>query len=359
MPSELASDPPRGLAARAEDRLHAWRGRRAIRKGRVPVVVAFPGYGGAGWIRALCRVLLEHEPTAGRPGGGSARGWRSFTSIHAGHVSVTVEAGGTETTVSADRGGIVDARIEVPLPPGWNEVSFRVGDGPSTVGRVFVVAAHAGIGLVSDVDDTVMVTALPRPLLAAWNTLVLDEHARQSVPGMAVLYERILLRNPGAPVVYLSTGAWNVAPTLSRFLERHLFPPGALLLTDWGPTPDRLFRDGQQHKRANLERLAADFPGLRWILVGDDGQHDQALYAEFAATHPDRVAAVAIRELTAGEAVFAGGRTSNGSRRAAHESAARADTLREHAAGERTGPPTVRAPDGAGLLEALERLGRA
>lgn len=337
MQSGPAAEQPHGLAARAEDRLHAWRGRRAIRRGRVPVVVAFPGYGGDGWIRALCRVLLEHEATARRPRGGSARGWRSFTSIHAGHAEVTVEAGGSETTVLADRGGIVDARIEVRLPSGWNEVRFRVGDGPVTVGRVFVVDASARIGLVSDVDDTVMVTALPRPLLAAWNTLVVNEHARQAVPGMAVLYERILRRNPGAPVVYLSTGAWNVAPTLRRFLERHLFPPGALLLTDWGPAPDRLFRDGQQHKRKNLQRLAADFPELRWILVGDDGQHDQALYAEFAAKHPDRVAAVAIRELTAGEAVFAGGRT----------------------ASDQPAQQLVRSPDGAGLLDGLEALGLA
>ncbi len=105
-----------------------------------------------------------------------------------------------------------------------------------------------------------MVTALPRPLLAAWNTFVLDEHARMAVPGMAVLYERLVTANPGAPVFYLSTGAWNVAPTLSRFLSRHLYPAGPLLLTDWGPTPDRWFRSGQEHKRSTLRRLAAEFP---------------------------------------------------------------------------------------------------
>ena len=64
---------------------------------------------------------------------------------------------------------------------------------------------------------------LPRPLLAAWNTFVLDEHARMAVPGMAVLYERLVNANAGAPVFYLSTGAWNVAPTpsdpeLNRFI---------------------------------------------------------------------------------------------------------------------------------------------
>ena len=41
---------------------------------------------------------------------------------------------------------------------------------------------------------------------------------------MAVLYERLVSANPGAPVFYLPTGAWNVAPTLTRFLSRHLYP---------------------------------------------------------------------------------------------------------------------------------------
>jgi len=155
-------------------------------------------------------------------------------------------------------------------------------------------------------NDTVMVTALPRPFLAAWNTFVLDEHARASVPGMAVLYERLVNANSGAPVFYLSTGAWNVAPTLTRFLSRHLYPAGPLLLTDWGPTPDRWFRSGQEHKRNTLKRLAAEFPDIKWLLIGDDGQHDQEIYSEFAHAHPENVAAVAIRRLSPTQSVLAG-----------------------------------------------------
>ena len=126
---------------------------------------------------------------------------------------------------------------------------------------------------------------------------------------MAVLYERLVRAHPGSPVIYLSTGAWNVAPTLTRFLSRNLYPAGPLLLTDWGPTHDRWFRSGRAHKEENLRRLAEEFPHVRWLLIGDDGQHDEELYARFAAEHPDRVAAVAIRRLSTGEAVLAGGRT--------------------------------------------------
>ena len=149
-----------------------------------------------------------------------------------------------------------------------------------------MVDPQTRFGLVSDIDDTVMVTALPRPLLAAWHTFVVNEHARSTTPGMPVLYERLTSQHPGAPVIYLSTGAWNVAPTLTRFLSRNLYPAGALLLTDWGPTADRWFRSGQEHKRSALERLATEFPDIKWLLIGDDGQHDEAIYGNFLQRAP-------------------------------------------------------------------------
>ena len=139
--------------------------------------------------------------------------------------------------------------------------------------------------------------------------------------------------------MYLSTGAWNVAPTLTRFLSRNLYPAGALLLTDWGPTHDRLFRSGREHKRENLARLATDFPQLKWVLIGDDGQHDEELYGEFARTHPESVAAVCIRQLSPSEAVLAGGRS----------------TLGDELSGGTT--RWLYAPDGAGLSEQLTALG--
>ncbi len=79
------------------------------------------------------------------------------------------------------------------------------------------------------------------------------------------------------------------------------------MLTDWGPTNTGWFRSGQEHKHACLTSLAADFPGIRWVLVGDDGQHDPEIYAAFARAHPDRVRAIALRELTATQQVLSHG----------------------------------------------------
>ena len=296
-------------AARIEDSFHRWREGRGRKRGLVTTIVPYAGYGTTTWARVLCRVVLAQPTEAPSQRAEKVRGWRSFFSIPVEDVDVTVVIGGIEHRVRPTRGGIVDVRLDAPLELGWQEASLGAADTESVTAPVFVLDPEAGFGIISDIDDTVMVTALPRPFLAAWNTFVLDEHARTPVAGMAVLYERLTRVEPTPPVIYLSTGAWNVAPTLTRFLGRNLYPAGPLLLTDWGPTHDRWFRSGQEHKRSSLSRLADEFPDMKWLLIGDDGQHDEGLYGEFAAAHPGNVAGIAIRQLSNGEAVLAGGRS--------------------------------------------------
>lgn len=325
--------------ARLEYRFHAWRERRARRRGQKPTVTPFPGYAGVDWVRVLGRVLIVPPlPTTESGEYALVRGWRSFASVPIGYAQVTVRIGDATHEVVADRGGVIDTVLPARLESGWQTLEMSVEGGEPVETRVFVVGSDVRFGVVSDVDDTVMVTALPRPFVAAWNSFVVDEHARIPVPGMAVLLERLMRDNPGSPVIYLSTGAWNITPMLIRFLRRHVFPPGSMLLTDWGPTHDRWFRSGSDHKLTNLDRIAREFPHVKWLLIGDDGQHDDAIYTQFTIEHPDSVVAVAIRRLSPAEAVLAGGRTA----------------VDDHSAAE---VPWVTGSDGAALLDRLEDVG--
>ncbi|WP_258066098.1 MULTISPECIES: App1 family protein [Pseudoclavibacter] len=338
-------------AFRIEDRVRLVRVKLVRKRGYLTVLEPYTGYGTTTWVRALARVHMA-PPGSRRRFSLSrllrrkrresvVRGWRSFARVSAGNVPATVIIDGVRHAVKADRGGIIDINLPASLPPGWNTITFESFDRQTSTAPVFIVADEQRVGLLSDIDDTVMVTALPRPMLAAWNTFVLDVHARTPTPGMNVLSERILTSfgRSETPVVYLSTGPWNVAPTLARFLGRNLYPAGPLLLTDWGPTPERIFRSGLDHKVSNLDRLAREFPDIKWILVGDDGQHDEQIYGEFTSRHPDRVLAIAIRQLSTSEAVLAGGRAAS-----AH--------WRKNAP-----VPWVYAPDGAGLAKQLTEAG--
>jgi phosphatidate phosphatase APP1 len=298
------------LAGLIEDRWNLGLAKVLSSRGWSHRVVPHTGYGNGDVVRVLARVILA--PPTYDPAAGDAllqrRGWRNFVTAEAVDVPVTVTIAGHRHTVRTDRSGNVDARLPNPrLSPGWAEVSLQAGDSPAATAQVRVIGDDVELGILSDIDDTVLSTYLPRPLVAAYNTFLAREKARRPVRGMADLYARILAHQPGAPTVYVSTGAWNTAPTLRRFLSRNGLPDGPLLLTDWGPTNTGWFRSGQEHKRACLESLAADFPRIRWVLVGDNGQHDPATYSAFARTRPEHVRAIAIRELPMTEQVLAHG----------------------------------------------------
>lgn len=341
--------------------------------GWVEGVIGYTGYGSAvghgDVIRVLARVVLVEADRGAGAGGTEAaadatatdaeldqaqgrRGWRNFVTTPASFVRVDVEVGDAHHTTTTDRSGYVDVELrDHGLGPGWHEATVTSADGARVHADVRIMDPAARVGIVSDVDDTVLVTHLPRPLVAAWNTFVKWEVAREAVPGMADLAQFVLRRFPDAPVVYLSTGAWNVAPTLVRFLRRNGYPAGPLLLTDWGPTNTGWFRSGRDHKRRTLERLRREFPDVEWILVGDDGQHDPSIYREFATRHPSAVRAIAIRTLTTAEQVLSHGFPGP---KDPTEAGADAGPVVSTTPDE-PAVPVLRGPDGRALWEVLAR----
>ena len=325
---------------------------RRWRQGWRPRVVAFTGYGSRKFVRVLARIVLEDpaaeevDPTRDDALAEAQRGWRLFMTTHVSGLPVRITAGNATINTTTDRGGYVDAIIRKHgLEPGWQTVTIDPLAAEPVEARVRIIAKETRVGLISDIDDTVMVTYLPRALIAAWNTFVRHTTTRQPVPGMAELYAELLRRHPGMPVFYLSTGAWNVVPTLTTFLDTHGYPKGPMLMTDWGPTNTGWFRSGQEHKRTALRRLAIEFPHLTWLLVGDDGQHDPMLYREMAREHPARVRAVLIRELNPVEQVLAHG--TPGERQ--HPEDPEPDDLDLFV-------PYLEGPDGHDLMDQLARL---
>lgn len=343
------------IGARLQDGMLGPRNEVLRRAGWTESVVPYVGYGTPDHIRVLGRVVLTPRPESGLLGVHARqfleqRGWRNFFTAPVPGVNVSVQVGENTLHVRTDRQGYLDLRIrDHGLEPGWRTVQVSTDESEVATAQVQVVSSQETFGLISDIDDTVLTTFLPRAMLAAWNSFILTEEARRSVPGMARMYQHLLAAHPGAPIVYVSTGSWNTVPFLTRFMKRHGYPMGPMLLTDWGPTNTGWFRSGPDHKRRALRELARDFPGIRWVLIGDDGQHDPALYREFAELQPAHAAAIAIRQLTMAEQVLA-----HGSLTMLEDN--------QHLGWVPDMPPEVRAPDGFALeprlLDALAAAAR-
>ena len=290
------------LVAKMEDTAERVIARQLRKRGWTATAYPYSAYGGPQRVRVVARVLLtraEKKKTTRRyrrlpPG------LKPFLSAEVPRARVTVTIGEVTCQVTADREGHVDAAVDVAgLAPGWHDVHFAVEGSPDrTASRLLVVDPTAPLGIVSDIDDTVLQTGLTQRMVALRNTFLVAGESRLALPGAAALYQALLARQDDrAPLFYLSTGAWNLHPMLTAFLVRTGFPPGPLLLTDWGPTGDRFFRSGQAHKRAALRQLLQEFPKMRWVLIGDSGQHDAQVYAEIAREFPSRVHAVYVRDV--------------------------------------------------------------
>ena len=174
---------------------------------------------------------------------------------------------------------------EHQLETGVHRVTYRVKGRPEVSASLFTIPSSAKVGIISDVDDTVMVTQAPILWKAAYNLLFLNPKKRNSVPGMSVLFTKLQDMFPDAPFFYLSTSPWNVEGSIRHFISYHGFPEGPLLLRDLDPRPKTFVPSGPQHKLEFAEQLMADFPDMRFILIGDDGQKDPTTYATVSYTH--------------------------------------------------------------------------
>lgn len=165
-------------------------------------------------------------------------------------------------------------------------------------GHVLLVPRE-GVSVVSDIDDTVKVSHVTDRARLMESTFFRDFEA---VPGMGAFYARCVAH--GAALHFVSSSPWHLYAPIREMLDAAGFPPATLDLKHIR-LKDRtildLFADPAKTKLPPIERLLAEFPQRRFVLVGDSGERDPEIYAGLARKHPHRVVRILIRNLT-GEA---------------------------------------------------------
>ena len=208
--------------------------------------------------------------------------------------------------------GHADAFVELPIAAaellatdGVLPITVPAHQGVAAVaGRVHLVGPE-GLSVISDLDDTVKITDVRDKTEALRNTFLRDF---RPVAGMPELYQRIALEGakatPKSRVAfhYVSLSPWQLAPLLDEFLARSGLPAGSLHLQHFrvkdGDFAD-LTGDSREKKLAAIEPLLATWPRRHFVLFGDSGQKDPETYGELARRHPQQIAAIVIRDVTA------------------------------------------------------------
>jgi phosphatidate phosphatase APP1 len=184
---------------------------------------------------------------------------------------------------------------ETGLP--WHEVALNLPDHNVTaVAHVLVPGSNATFGVVSDIDDTIVqtnATSLPRMI----RSIVRNAAARLPFEGIAELYRALHVnRNP---IFYVSSSPWNLYELLHDFMDINQIPHGPMLLQDWGIDEKTLIIGSHtEHKLAQIQTLLDFYPELKFVLIGDSGQHDPEIYLRVIQAHPGRVLGVFIRDVT-------------------------------------------------------------
>ena len=223
---------------------------------------------------------------------------------------VTVTAGGVSQTATTDSDGFF--AVEIPVEntaDGWSTVSVKLEHFAGMTQEPIEIAApvlrphrEATLGVISDIDDTVIRTGIAEPL-KNWRTIIeSDAEARVAFPGLAPLYQA-LERGGGSekrnPIFYVSSGSWKLYDLIARFKHLNGIPRGPVFMDDWGLDETRWFKSSHgAHKKAAINQIMSTYPAHDFILVGDSGQHDAEIYAEMVRDHGTRIKAVWIRDVS-------------------------------------------------------------
>ena len=179
------------LAFHAEFHVELW-GRRLRRKlglARPLRVLPYRGYGSPRGVVIKARVLENRHV---RPPwkrhtllGSAIASWKRYMTVEIPHARVVARWGEHRWEGLTDEEGFLELRVEPPagVRAGWHDVELELlSPDPEGVEKVrapvLVSGPEAEYGVISDLDDTVIVSNVTNFLKRAW-TLFLPEHRRR------------------------------------------------------------------------------------------------------------------------------------------------------------------------------------
>ncbi|MBI1257929.1 MAG: DUF2183 domain-containing protein [Chloroflexi bacterium] len=169
-------------------------------------------------------------------------------------------------------------------------------------GQVIVPPDSAQFGVISDIDDTVLMSNVAHPIVLARNTFLENAHTRLPFEGVAKLYQALRRGADGShfnPVFYVSSSAWNIYDVLRDFFVVREIPTGALFLSEYNLDENTfIFQNRREHKIGAIETIMKTYPQLKFVLIGDSSEKDPLIYREITQRDPQRIQAIYIRTAT-------------------------------------------------------------
>jgi len=269
-------------------------------------IIAYPGFCNKDTMFVRGRVLVGKDIESSNEEHGRMRNFRNmakrFFSAEIPHAQLEVHWQGQEKAINADHEGFFFA--ELPLESGktaeavFHNLEPATSEPVKTEAKIFPCHENSDLAIVSDVDDTILLTMARKAIRMVALTLFGNAHSRRSFAGVANWYQALRLGADGKqnnPFFYVSSSPWNLYDFLEEFLEVNGIPAGPFFLRDHGFGAKGTHRS---HKTNAIQQLLKTYPDKPFLLIGDSGQHDPEIYLDIVKEHPGRIKGILIRNVT-------------------------------------------------------------
>lgn len=168
----------------------------------------------------------------------------------------------------------------------------------SAVEAVEVISDN-GVSVISDIDDTIKKSSISMGAREIFRNTFIRDLKDLTIAGVKEWYGE--LHKMGVQFHYCSNSPWQLFPVIATFFGHAGLPPGSLHLKQYSGMLQGIFEPVAERKKGTLEKILRDFPGRRFILVGDSGEADLEVYTDLALANPGRILAIFIRDVTTPE----------------------------------------------------------
>jgi phosphatidate phosphatase APP1 len=167
------------------------------------------------------------------------------------------------------------------------------------------IRPHKGnLGIISDIDDTFLVSHSLNPFKKLYVLLFRDIHKRKVFDDVVSHYQALSFagrqnKEEQNAFFYVSSSEWNLYRFIIKFTEIHQLPKAVLLLKDIKTKLTDFILTGRgnhNHKFEKIKHILEFYPNLEYVLLGDDSQKDAYLYEAICKIFPVTVKAVYIRQ---------------------------------------------------------------
>ncbi|MEM9331106.1 MAG: App1 family protein [Pseudomonadota bacterium] len=226
--------------------------------------------------------------------------WFAFDPIEFSQHTMYVDHSSPIETTTDHLGHI---KFEIPLttlpePKTFSNVALASRHGVKISWTLSPITINnQGVSVISDIDDTLKISNVVSKTQLIRSTFV---EPYRAVEEMLPIFRE--LEQQGAFFHYVSASPWQIWPSLEPFMRSN-FPRGQLHLRNFSTSMyDRdfynfMFGSSVSHKKSSIEKILADYPLHKFILIGDTSECDPEIYGAIARKYSTNIEEIILRRV--------------------------------------------------------------